>query len=320
VIYCVVPRELAAPLHEPLRSHFRDCPLVEVVVEQRDAERRMGGERRVNEGGAPGEERRKIRGASGRRIEDRRGVSLAVPALGLPRKARAHADRLVFVERIERTTLADEDLDSARIVVRIQAGDGDAFSLLYMRYFDRIYTYMRILLKDAHEAEDAAQQVFLRTFENLGRYERRPGYPFRAWLFVVAHNVARSQLSKRRSVDVVDPFKMPERRDIPNAEDELPVLDWISDRELVMLVERLPLPQRQVLLLRYLLDLSYPEIAAVLSRTQEDVRSLQSRGVRFLRTRLASLGRDSGQRGRIPMRICLRRTSVIRARRWALHG
>lgn len=61
VVYVLVPYDLAATLHEPLRRHFRKDPSVEVVVERRRAERRGGRDRRLKEGKPPGgKERRQV--------------------------------------------------------------------------------------------------------------------------------------------------------------------------------------------------------------------------------------------------------------------
>src|SRR5687768_11673112 len=77
---------------------------------------------------------------------------------------------------------AAEDVQVAELVKVIQAGgNGEAFSELYRTYFDRVYGYMRLILRDEHEAEDAAQQVFINVLKGIDSYE--PLKPFRAWLF-----------------------------------------------------------------------------------------------------------------------------------------
>jgi RNA polymerase sigma factor (sigma-70 family) len=319
ITYCVVPRDLADELHELLRRHFGSVPQVRVVVEQRCTRRRTRGERRVG-GAAPAEDRRSIRAADGRRVADRRAVPVVVDGLGpLPRRARPHAGRLGFVERIEPGLQVLEDRDTDRLVVRIHAGEGGAFAELYMRYFDRVYAYVKMVSRDAHEAEDLTQQVFMRLLEVIDDYERRPGKPFRAWLFTVARNVAISELRRNRRVSAVDPVDLATQR-IASTEDgsELRSLDWVSDHDLLMLIERLPLAQRQVFFLRFVLDLAYSDIAAILDRSLEDVRSLQSRGVRFLRDRLAKLGRPAADHPPIRSRGCLRRSRVLHGRRWSL--
>lgn len=67
-----------------------------------------------------------------------------------------------------------------------------------------------------------------------------------------------------------------------------------------------------------MVDLSYAEIASILERTPEYVRSLQSRGVRFLRARVLAVGRESGSRRRALARGCMKHAVVLRARRFAL--
>jgi RNA polymerase sigma-70 factor (ECF subfamily) len=241
----------------------------------------------------------------------------------LPRRFRASAERLVFVERLEPSTQHLEDLDTARLVLRFQAGDEDSFSTLYMRYFDRIYAYLRVALGESAAAEDSAQQVFMSVWQAIPRYEVRPGVAFRRWLFIIARHQAIGELEKRGRIEVVEPRDLPDVSDGHGAngeEERLSVLDWISDRDLLLFVERLPEAQRQVLALRYILDLPYSEVAQIMGRTEVDVRTLHSRAVRFLRARLASMGRHAQESRRIRMRRPLKQPPVIGARRWALHS
>jgi RNA polymerase sigma-70 factor (ECF subfamily) len=318
-VYCVIPRDLAPVLHELLRRHFSDSE-VEVIVERRASERRTVRDRRERTNATAGE-RRLVRAVTGRRVGERRVPQFEVIQLELPRRARPFAERLVFIERLEPSTSELEELDSARLVMRFQQGDREAFALLYMRYFDRVYRYLRFALTDAHDAEDAAQQVFTRVLEALPRYERRPSTPFRAWLFAVVRNYLRTELLRRARTTPVDSPLTPSEEPSDERElheDELRALSWISDPELQLFLDRLPLAQRQVLFLRYVLDLSHEQTAAVLGRSVLDVRSLQSRALRFLRQRLAAVGRVSGQRSRRGMVRRHRHAKVLRARRFAL--
>ena len=320
ITYCLVPRELALKLHEPLRKHFADDPTVDVVVERRRSDRRAAAERREprDPAAAAAAERRRVRNVEGRRIADRRAsqVSVALPD-GLPRRARPYAEQILFVEAFEPSTEHLEDVDTARLVTRIQAGASDEFASLYMRYFDRVYSYLKLAFNDEHAAEDATQQVFLKAMQALPRYERR-AQPFRAWLFTIVRNYAIEQLQKRARVELVDPSELRETR--ADVEDSGPhgieALSWITDRELLMLVERLPDAQRQVLLLRFMMDLATADIAAVLGRTPGDVRILQSRALRFLEERLTALGRRETACERRQMRRRWRPGPVLIARRY----
>jgi RNA polymerase sigma-70 factor (ECF subfamily) len=317
ITYCIVPAELAARLHDPLRKHFSDDHSVEVIVEQRGTEQRRGADRRAR-ALERRVERRKIRNVTGRRIADRRVTSLAVdPPAELPRRIKPFVGQLMFAERLEPSTQDAEDLDTAHLVVRFQAGDQDAFTDLYMRYFDRAYAYLRIALKDPHEAEDATQQVFMKVLEALPSYERR-SQPFRAWLFTVIRNYSLDTIKRLRRMEAHDPFELG-RQIADDADAETPVLQWITDRELVMFVERLPAAQREVLVLRYMFDLSTREIAELLGRKPDDIRVLHSRAVIFLRERLIATGRVPARgRGDVLMRSRFKQHGVLRARRWAL--
>lgn len=320
-IYCVVPWELAAKLHDRLREHFRNDPTVEVIVERRGRERRSADDRRAAATEELEQERRVIRNAGGRRIGERRAAVTSVEAPTLPRFARPHAEAIVFLERLEPSDQHAEDLDTARLVTRIQAGSKDLFAELYMRYFDRVYAYLKIALDDEHAAEDTTQQVFLKVMEALPRYERR-SQPFRAWLFTIVRNHAIRQLEKRARVEVMDPSELSQGREQEverEPAEAIEALGWISDRELLILIERLPVAQRQVLLLRYMMDLTTSDIAAVLDRSTDDVRALQSRALRFLNQRLTALGRQPGGRERIPMSRRRSTAPVLRARRFEHH-
>ncbi|MDX6652348.1 MAG: polymerase sigma-70 factor, subfamily [Solirubrobacterales bacterium] len=226
--------------------------------------------------------------------------------------------RVSFVERVEADGEHLEDLDTARVVIAFQAGDSDAFSCLYTRYFERVYGYLRVVLRDIHEAEDAAQQVFMQTFEALPRYERR-GQPFRAWLFTIVRNRGISRAEKLGRLDVTDPEQIDRWRDgeAENGDGDLRALDWISDQDLLIFIERLPLAQRQILAMRYLMGLTASEIAEAVGRTPGDVRKLQSRAIGFLRERLTAVGRPVRRRDRAVQR-CRKQAPVLRMRRFAL--
>jgi RNA polymerase sigma-70 factor (ECF subfamily) len=254
---------------------------------------------------------------TGRRLADRRAPAVGAETPNLPRKARPHRARLAFVELLPPSEQQFEDLDTARLVTRIQAGDSDGFAVLYMRYFDRVYGYLRMVLRNPADAEDATQQVFLDAMQSLPSFEYR-GRPVRAWLFTLARNRALSQLRQEGRIELVE---APELRRLGDqrGEQELAehVLSWVSDRELQVFIERLPLGQRQVLALTYLLDLSLEEAAQVLGRSPEAVRKQRSRALAFLRARLAAIGRRP-RRGRVGTRVLVRQAVVLRTRRYSL--
>ena len=93
----------------------------------------------------------------------------------------------------------DRDPAIARAVARAKSGDNDAIRFLYLRYKDNVYGYVLSILRDAHEAEDVTQTVFIKLISVIHKYEPRH-VPFTAWILKVARNVALDSLRQRRPV------------------------------------------------------------------------------------------------------------------------
>ena len=320
VVYCVVPNDLAGELYEPLKAFFGDDPDVTIVIDARTCERRRG-ERRKRVAQAPGAERRRIRGESGRRLSERRVATLRVESRALPPVAQPYAERLTFVERLEPSDRHAEDLDSARLVLAAQAGDASAVSALYLRYFDRLYTYLHVALRDSHDAEDIAQEAFLSMLSALPEYEVRLSQPFRVLLFRIARNRSIDHLRKHGALDIEAPEELDRLRDVLS-DDPPGTFDSISDGELAAYLKRLPLKQRQVLMLRYTLDFSAEEISQVLGSTPQAVRNLQHRALCYLRRCLGNANGDKSEKvaggRRMASVVVLRPAPVITGRQEAL--
>ncbi len=315
-VYCVIPEGLAADLHDYLREHWRDDRSIRVLVERRGSDRRRA-ERRAADEAAPGAERRRILSKEGRRVADRRAMAVAAATpIALPPRAVRHAHALTFIERVEPADRDAEDLETNRLVIRAQAGEEGAFDLLYMRYFDRVYAYARVALRDGHEAEDIAQQVFANVIQALPRYEVREDTPFRAWLFRITRNAVLRALSRSGRLRIEEPAELDRRLESPTPR-PMSGLDWLSDDDLAILIERLPLSQRQVILLRYVFEFSTDEIAVALERTPVAVRMLEHRAMRALERRLACM-RDGPRHRRSSMVIPVRPTPALASRRLAI--
>ena len=322
VVYCVLPADLADELHDLLLAYFRGDPLIQVIVERRGAERRRQDERRRRRRGpsVKPRERRVLRAARGRRIAERRAAQVPTTVPELPPVAVPYADRIAFVERLEPSTLEREDADTAQLIARIQAGDQALFDELYLRYFDRVYAYVRVTLHDVHEAEDVAQDVFLRVLEALPRYERRSA-PFRAWLFRIVRNSAITRVRQRQRLTLESPEAVAER----GAPSFIPASDslrWLGDQDLLALIEELPLSQRQVIVLRYLMDFRSTEISKIMDRSPDAVRQLHQRAMHFLRRRVEKPeGDNEGGHTRVQRESMVRlrpRAPVVRARQMSL--
>ena len=81
----------------------------------------------------------------------------------------------------------DDQRAIAALIARSSEGDADAFGKLYDRFQPEILRYLVHRVRDRETAEDLAQQVFLKAWQAIPRYEQR-GLPFKAWLYRMAHN------------------------------------------------------------------------------------------------------------------------------------
>jgi RNA polymerase sigma-70 factor (ECF subfamily) len=178
----------------------------------------------------------------------------------------------------------DPDLSA---VLAAQA-DQAAFATLYRRYLDRVYGYAFYQLGDHHDAEDATERIFLAALRALPEF-RDQGSTFRAWLFRIAHNTianAHRSRARRRTEPLPDDFQ----RAAPNADPAGQVAVADELREIRRAVAQMPDDRRQVILLRFVDDLSTAEIAEVLDRSPGAVRVLLHRSLRDLAARLDARG------------------------------
>ena len=176
-----------------------------------------------------------------------------------------------------------KDTDAAeRELIAAAQRDRSRFAELYENNFERVYAYIVRRVRDRDEAQDLAADVFHSALANLARFEWR-GAPFSAWLYRIAANaiVDRSKSSSRRAVSEVDV------EDLPGSAETGAELDEIEHRaRLFKLVERLPIDQSRVIVMRFAEQKSIREIATALARSEGAIKQLQFRGLQNLRVRL----------------------------------
>lgn len=151
-------------------------------------------------------------------------------------------------------------------------GDQDAFAELVYTYQDAVYNLCYRMLYDRVEAEDAAQEAFLRAYLNLSRYD--PARSFKTWLLTIASNYCIDRLRRRRMkyVSLDDPLpNLSLSDDEPEPEDES--IRHEQSRMLQDLLRQLPADYRAAVVLRYWYDYSYTEIAAMLDTTESAIKS-----------------------------------------------
>ncbi len=182
---------------------------------------------------------------------------------------------------MERQTISEVEL------IRLaQNGNPDAFGDLYQSHLDAIYRYVYARIGESAEAENLTQATFLKAWRALGDY--RPSQaPFRAWLYRIAHNTVVDHCRSCRGPDCsLETIELPDASPVP----EESCLAQERQEMLRNAIGRLKPDYQEVLALRFLSGLDYPETAQALGRNVNAVRVLQFRALAALRTVLAEDG------------------------------
>jgi RNA polymerase sigma-70 factor (ECF subfamily) len=174
----------------------------------------------------------------------------------------------------------DEELLS-----RVAQGDPAAVRALVARKLPRLLSLAGRMLGDAPEAEDVAQEAFLRVWKQAPRWRPDGRARFDTWLHRVALNLCYDRLRRRREIATAEP---------PDQADEGPAPDRglaASDtgRRVAQALQALPERQREAIVLCHYQELGNIDAAAVMGVSVEALESLLGRGRRALRAALADL-------------------------------
>src|SRR3954447_439846 len=171
-----------------------------------------------------------------------------------------------------------EDDNDQQLVQRVQKGDKGAFDLLVRKYQHRVLKLVSRFVNDAAEAEDVAQEAFLKAYRALASF--RGESAFYTWLYRIAINTAKNALvaNRRRPVDfnldLQDPDQYERQARLKDEDTPEGVLLTDEIRQVVeRALEQLPEDLRRAIVLRELEGLSYEEIAEAMDCPVGTVRS-----------------------------------------------
>ncbi len=197
---------------------------------------------------------------------------------------------LAIMEADRTPAPTDENSRDIQLMERIGAGDHRAFRELVERHQNAIVGTVAKMLGNPSEAEDIAQQVFLRVWRHAKRY--RPEAKFTTYLFTITRNLVfnESRRKKRRNEVSADEREENSHTLIPADPSQQPDSELLQE-ELKQAVDKaiasLPEPQRMAVVLRRYEQMPYEEIAKVLELSVSAVKSLLFRARTTLRDSLA---------------------------------
>jgi len=193
--------------------------------------------------------------------------------------------RLVNLVVEDTSTIMTENstaqVDISELVHQAKQGDDEAFGMLVERYQDKIYGYVSRMLHDPEEAEDVAQEVFIRAYQNLAGFREAASFP--TWLYRIATNLAidaaRSRKSRRANSFSLDEPVETDAGEISRqlSADRRGTVSQVESSHLQQIVTeaiaQLSAKLRTVITLYDIEGLSYEEIAEVLGCPVGTVKS-----------------------------------------------
>jgi len=166
-------------------------------------------------------------------------------------------------------------------------GKAERFRSAALPYLDDVYTLARYLLRNAADAEDAAQECYLRAFRH---FETFRGGPIKPWLLAILRNVCRAEYARRGSLAAVVSDNLDEAEDSAvglwseaQQSPETETLQRLDGETMQRLITQLPDAFREAIVLREVNDLSYREIADIAGVPVGTVMSRLARARALLR-------------------------------------
>lgn len=181
--------------------------------------------------------------------------------------------------------MTNDDPLEARAIARVQDGDAEAYDTLVSKYLRRVVSIAWSITRNAHDAEDLAQEAFVKAYQNIGRF--RPGESFGPWIGRIVTNLAFDVMKHRRRFRHED---LGETRPAARRDDaDVAAVSNDIGARIDAAIESLPEMQRLVARLHLVEEMEHAEIAAVLDLSEGTVRSHLSHARAKLKEKLADL-------------------------------
>jgi len=171
----------------------------------------------------------------------------------------------------------------AEIVVRVLKGEKQAFAMLVDEYKNPIYNLAYRMTNNLHDAEDLAQETFIRAYQNLARYDRNK--KFFTWLYTIGINLIRNHLKKNSTpidplteINIASACRIQENK---TTEENIPAEEKMIQLEKSLL--KLPVDLREAIVLKYYQGLTFEEVSAITGDSQSAVKMRIYRGLETLK-------------------------------------
>ena len=159
------------------------------------------------------------------------------------------------------------DIEIVRLFLKTY--DQSLYSILYKRYLNKVYAKCISLLKEEAQAEDAVQEVFLKIYLNLAKFNEKA--KFSTWVYSITYNYC---------IDIIRRKKKEQNLFVSEIENPPDLVDDIEDKELLeievsklkVVLENIPPADRAILLMKYQDDLKIKEIGMIMDKTESAIK------------------------------------------------
>lgn len=176
----------------------------------------------------------------------------------------------------------DSPPNEAALIASAKQGNREAVSVLYEHYAQAIYRYVHYRVESQHIAEDITAEVFLRMVRELPSFEDR-GLPFGAWLYKIASNLLNDYYRQRKAKPMVE---LDEEMRNDDTDPFLQIENMQERQRLMDALQTLPTDYQDVLILRFMRGLSHAEVAHILNKSENALRTIQHRALKALGKKL----------------------------------
>jgi len=185
--------------------------------------------------------------------------------------------------------------DDVQLVTASKNGDQDAFSLLVQLYQRRVFNLIFRMLQDYEEASEVTQEAFLAAWQGLSSF--RGEARFSTWLYRIAYNCALKQLDARKREKALHTALQAEQTS-ESTDPKDALLELLDNQEMIQKqLSQLPPKYRIVLILRHLQDMTYEEMAEVLTMPVGTIKTHLFRARNLLKERLQAFEYGRKQNG-----------------------
>ena|SRR5579884_834426 len=176
-------------------------------------------------------------------------------------------------------------MDPKKLIDKAKNGDKDAYGQLYSEFYLPVFRYIYFRINQKEEAEDLTQTVFLKAYTSIERYQSRSVDPL-AYFYTIARNVVIDYYRRKKELSLES--NLGQAMEIPDKKEniEATFIQKENAEKVQQAISKLPLDQKEVIILKFINDLNNAEIARLLGKNEATIRQIQHRALKALKGKI----------------------------------